>query len=138
MGYNIHSLILQERKIPDPKDSINRRKNNKSEIPCGKRWKGTVLHGKKTITNSKLKDTMGTMAFDPSRGSWIWVGGQPVCNSEVQDSQGHIARLPLLKKENENRKVLIANAQESKGQWYQFPGIIRSARGLKTASAKIN
>lgn len=37
-------------------------------------------------------------------------------NSEVQDSQGHIARLPLLKKENEKRKVLIANAQESKGQ----------------------
>lgn len=66
-----------------------------------KKVEGTVLHGKKTITNSKLKDTMGTMAFDPSRGSWIWVGGQPVCNSEVQDSQGHIARLPLLKKENE-------------------------------------
>lgn len=36
-----------------------------------KKVEGTVLHGKKTITNSKLKDTMGTMAFDPSRGSWI-------------------------------------------------------------------
>lgn len=49
MGYNIHSLILQERKIPDPKDSIYRLKNNKSEIPYGKRWKGLFYTGRKQL-----------------------------------------------------------------------------------------